>query len=1059
MIDGLVKASIRFRLLVLPAAVALVVLGVLALQRTPVDVLPEYQRPFVEVQTESLGLSAAEVEQLITVPLEQDLLNGIQGVETIRSDSIPGLSSVDLIFERGTDILRARQLVQERLTQAHALPNVSAPPQMIQPVSATGRVMMIGLSSDRLTPIELSVLARWTVRPRLMGLEGVANVAIWGQRERQLQVQVDPERLRRHGVTLFDVIKTTGNAQLVSPLTFLDASTPGTGGFIDGPNQRLGVRHILPFGKPSDLAQVPVARRAGGPLPLGAVATVVEDHQPLIGDAVVGGGRGLMLVVDKLPGASTLAVTHRIERALDELRPGMRGVRVDATVFRPATFLERALHHLAWIGVAAAALALLALMALLRGWRPALVCAVAIPTSLIAALLVLQATSASINALTIAGLAVALAILVDDAVADTENIARRFREDRAAGAATPAGRLVAAASVQTRRPLGYATLIVLLAMLPVFFTSGQTGAFVHPLALAYVAAVLASLAVALVVTPALASLLLARGGTAGSPVTAAIERAFLRVFSRSVRSPRPALLAAAVLAALGIVAVARSHQDLRPHFGDRQLLARVNADPSISLPEMERITARAARELRTIPGVRDVGAHVGRAVTSDQPVGTGSGQLWLTIAGSADLARTTRAIKQVIGGYPGLRGSVLSYEDDRSRGVLGPPDDGLLVRVYGQELGVLRGQAERLRRELAGVRGVQRPRVLAPAMQPTLQIQVDLATARRYGIKPGDVRRAAAALVAGIEVGSFFEQQKVFQVVVRGDAATRDSVASVRRLLIDRPGGGHVRIGDVADVRLTPNPVDIRHDSVSRYIDVRAGVRGRGVASVRDEVRDRLRRASFPYEYHAEVITPSDDVVAPAGRFPSLVVAAALGILLVLQAALGSWRLAAIVFAALPLALAGSLAVILARGRDVGLGEAVALFAVFGLAARNAIALVRRAQELHDAGGKRDGGGPPTAAVVRATRERLPAIVTSAAVTGAAMAVLVVAGDVAGNEITRPMAAVVLGGLVTATALNLWILPALYLHFGAARRRPVAEVPDRPPPSLELVTPHADPLR
>jgi Cu/Ag efflux pump CusA len=234
MTHGIIRGSIRFRLLILPVAAALVVFGVLQLRTAPVDVLPEYTKPYVEVQTESLGLSAAEVEQLITVPLEQDLLNGVQGVDTIRSDSVPGLSSVDLIFERGTDILHARQLVQERLTQAHALPNVSAPPQMIQPVSSTSRVMMIGLSSSKVSPIELSVLARWTVRPRLMGLEGVANVAIWGQRERQLQVQVDPERLRRNDVSLFNVIKTTGNSQLVSPLTFLDASTPGTGGFIDG---------------------------------------------------------------------------------------------------------------------------------------------------------------------------------------------------------------------------------------------------------------------------------------------------------------------------------------------------------------------------------------------------------------------------------------------------------------------------------------------------------------------------------------------------------------------------------------------------------------------------------------------------------------------------------------------------------------------------------------------------------------------------------------------------------------------------------------------------------
>src|SRR3954452_16273503 len=308
MIRSLVATSLKFRVLVALVAAGVLIAGVTQLRKAPVDVLPEYEQPYVEIHTESLGLSATEVESLLTVPLEQDLLNGVKGVETIRSDSVPGLSSIVLTFERGTDILSARQLVNERLSQPQAIPTVSKPPQMLQPVSAANRVMMIGLSTDRLSAIELSVLARWTIRPRLMGIPGVANVAIWGHRDRQLQVQVDPARLRARHVTLRQVIETTGNSQLVSPLTFLDASSPGTGGFIDGPNQRLSVRHVLPFGTPDDLGSVPVDGTSGSNrLRLGDVARVVEAHQqPLIGDAVVRGGPGLLLVVDKTPGANTL---------------------------------------------------------------------------------------------------------------------------------------------------------------------------------------------------------------------------------------------------------------------------------------------------------------------------------------------------------------------------------------------------------------------------------------------------------------------------------------------------------------------------------------------------------------------------------------------------------------------------------------------------------------------------------------------------------------------------------------------------------------------------------
>jgi Cu/Ag efflux pump CusA len=386
-IGGIVRASMRFRLLVLAAAAILLIVGTAQVRKAPVDVLPEFTAPVVNIQVESLGLSADEVEQLITVPLEQDILNGVRGARAIRSDSVPGLSHIDLRFDHGENLLEARQLTQERLTQAGVgLPNVSRPAQMLDPISSTGHAMIVGLSTQRLSPIELSVLARWTIRPRLRGLEGVANVAIWGFRDRQLQVLVDPERLKRENLTVQQIMRTTGNSQLVSPLTFLEASTPGTGGFIDGPNQRLSVRHVLPFGTPRDLGDVPVDGRPG--LRLGDVARVVEAHQePLIGDAVVHGGPGLLLVIDKTPGANTLDVTRRVDDALSELQQGMPGVAVDRKVFRPASFIDSAIDNVALILAIAALLVLLALVALLRRWHAVLVSVISIPLALVAALL------------------------------------------------------------------------------------------------------------------------------------------------------------------------------------------------------------------------------------------------------------------------------------------------------------------------------------------------------------------------------------------------------------------------------------------------------------------------------------------------------------------------------------------------------------------------------------------------------------------------------------------------------------------------------------------------
>jgi Cu/Ag efflux pump CusA len=346
----MIASSMRFGRLVVAAGLGLLVLGIVQLGSATVDVFPEFTPPTVQVQTEALGLSAAEVEQLVTLGLEQDLLNGVPWLDHIHSRSEPGLSVIDLVFEQGTDVYAARQMVQERLTQAHALPNVGSPPIMIEPLASASRVAMIGISSRTVPLIDMSVLARWKIKPLLMGIPGVANVAIYGQRDRQLQVQVDPARLRAENVSLTEVIETAGNALWVSPLTFVEASTPGTGGFVEGRNQRLAVQHVLPITTARTLAQVRVEGARAGSLRLGDVTEVVEDHQPLIGDALGKGDPTLILVIQKFPDANTREVTTAVEQAMSSLRPGMAGISVDTSVYRPASFLDRALGD---VGLAA----------------------------------------------------------------------------------------------------------------------------------------------------------------------------------------------------------------------------------------------------------------------------------------------------------------------------------------------------------------------------------------------------------------------------------------------------------------------------------------------------------------------------------------------------------------------------------------------------------------------------------------------------------------------------------------------------------------------------------
>ncbi|MEO7294832.1 MAG: efflux RND transporter permease subunit, partial [Candidatus Limnocylindria bacterium] len=750
MTRSIVSWSLRFRLLILGIAAATMIAGFALLPTMPLDATPEFAPTYVEVQTEALGLSAEEVEQLITVPIEADLLNGVAFLDTIQSKSVAGLSSIVLTFEPGTDPVRARQVVAERMTQAHALPNVSKAPAMLQPLSATSRVMMVGLSSDEVSMIDMSILAHWTVRQRLMGVAGVANVSIWGERDRQIQVQVDPQRLQDAGVSLEQVIKTAGNALWVSPLSFLEASSPGTGGFIETPNQRLGVQHVSPIVSADQLAGVALdaddrAEVAG--LRLGDVANVVEDHQPLIGDALINDGEGLLLVIEKFPEANTLEVTRGIDEALAALAPGMSGIDVDSTIYRPASYIEAASGNLSWGLMIGLLLAAIGLAALLLDWRSLLIVIVAIPVSLTIAGLVLYGLGATINAMVVGGLALALVVIIDDAIIGVENVMRRIRHPRSEDDGRSKAGIVLEATVDGRGALGYATLIIIAAAAPLLFLTGMAGAFLPPLALAYGLAIASSTMVALTVSAALAAVLLPKGeGTRhDTPAVRWLQTRYQAVLWRLVNRPRPLFLTAAVVTVgvaflVGSSMVPGLGKAAVPTFKDGDLLIHWDGAPGTSRTAMNRIAAAASRELSAIEGVRNVGAHVGRAVASDLVVNINSGELWVSIDPDADYDATVAFIQETLDGYPGLRRELISYQSDRINDVLADVDHDVVVRVYGQELDVLRAQANLVRDELTGIDGVATAAVEPEVLEPTVQVEVDLAAAEEYGLKSGDIR-------------------------------------------------------------------------------------------------------------------------------------------------------------------------------------------------------------------------------------------------------------------------------------------------------------------------------
>lgn len=1032
MMNSIVKSSMKFQFLVITIAIALMAFGFTQFRGMPVDVLPEFSPPYVEIQTEALGLSAEEVEQMITVPMEQDLLAGVAWLDVIRSESVPGLSSILVYFEPGTDLYRARQMVTERLSQAAvAIPNVSQPPTMIQPLSSQSRFMIVGLSAQELSLIELSVLARWTIAPQLMGVPGVAHVAIWGNRDRQLQVLVDPAQLYEQGVSLDQIVETTGNALWVSPLSFLEASSPGTGGFIDTPNQRLNVWHVLPISSAEELARVPVDGSEG--LLLGDVAEVVEDHPLLIGDAVANESPSLLLVIEKLPGINTLEVTRGVEAELAAIQPGLPGVEFDATLFRPASFLEMAIANLSRTLVIAALLVALVLGIFLYGWRAALISLVAIFVSLFAALFVLYLRGATLNAMVLAGLAIALGLVIDESIVDIAHITQRLRQNRQQGGIRSSATVILESAAETRNTVFFATLVMLLAVVPVFFIDGISGALFRPLVVSYSLAVLAAMFVALTVTPALSAILLAKSTLEAreSPLVARLQSSYERNLSRTVTSPWLVNIAIVVLVVAALIAVPFLKQDRAlPAFQEPYLTLQFQSSAGTSHMEMSRIVSRASSELRSIPGVKNVGAHVGRAVFGDQVVNVNSAELLVSIDPKADYAATVAAVQEVVNGYTGLHREVGTYTQQTLRAQETSNNSDVTVRLYGEDHAVLRGQAAQLEETLAKVNGIVDPRVNLPIDEPTLEIEVDLASAQKYGVKPGDVRRTAAIMLSGIQVGSLFEQQKIFEVVVWGASDLRNSITDINELLIDTPSGEQVRLADVADVRIVASPTVIKREAVSPYLDITFNVEGRSVSAVIADVEAAIKSFAFPLEYHAEVVSDYAAQQTAQRRFLVAGLVAIFGIFLLLQASFRSWRLALVAIGTLPAVLAGGLmADLLGNGGAVSLGLLAGCLAVAGIALRNSIMLFSHFQHLEETGG--EDFGPEL--VMRGARERMSPILMTALATGLAFLPFVLFGNIPGHEIVRPMSIVIIGGLITSTWLNLFAMPALYLRFGASR--------------------------
>lgn len=1013
----LVEIALRLRVAVLALSVLLIVVGVRLVPDMPLDVFPEFAPPYIEIQTEAPGLSAEEVENLVSFPLENALI-GTPGLDTMRSKSVLGLSSIKLLLHQNADVYRARQLVQERLaTETPRLPVVARPPVILQPLSSLSRMMKIGIWSEKLSQADLTDLAVWTIRPRLMAIPGVANVAIWGQRDKQLQVLVDPDRLRAHQISLDTVLRTATDAVV------LDA-----GGFVDTPNQRMAVRQVASVVTPEDLAKTVVSFRDGTALHLGDVAEVKLGSPPMIGDAIINDGIGLLLIVEKQPAGNMLEVTRKVEEALAAMKPGLKDVEIDPTIFRPATFIERSIENLTSALMTGCILVVIVLVVFLYDWRTAIISLTAIPLSLTATVVVLYWMGLTINTMIIAGLVIALGEVVDDAIIDVENIVRRLRLNRTLSQPRSAFQVVLNASLEVRSAVVYATVIIVLVFLPVFFLEGLPGAFFRPLAIGYVMAILSSLLVALIVTPAMCLLILPsdRATAHEPPLSRWLRKPYRAMLPWFVVRPKSAITFLATTLGLSLVLLNSLGQEFLPNFQETDFLMHFVEKPGTSLDAMNRVTLQASRELRSIPGVLNFGSHIGRAQVADEVVGPNFTELWISIDSEADYNETLAKIQTAVDGYPGLYRDVLTYLRERVKEVLTGASSSIVVRIYGPDMDVLRAKAKEVAAIMADVEGINNLKVEPNVLVPQIDVRLRPVAAEQFGLTPGQVRRAVTTVLRGTKVGEVYQGQMKQDVVVWGTDASRADLVALGEVRIDTPTGGQVPLKDLADIAIVPAPNEIKREGGLRRIDVTCDAKGRDLGSVARDVEAAVNTLPFDLGYHPEFLGEYAARQASQSRLIGLGGISLIGILLILYIDFQSVRLTAMVSITIPFALIGGVVAAWAAGGVLSLGSLIGFVTVLGIASRNGIMLISHYRHLQQEEGVPFG----LELVVRGAEERLIPILMTVLTTALALLPLAISGNKPGHEIEYPLAVVIVGGLVTSTILNLFLLPPLYLLWG-----------------------------
>ena len=1018
---ALIAFSLRFRGVVIALAVLTIAAGAYSLGHATYDVFPEFAPPQAVIHTEAPGLSPDQVEVLVTQPLE-NALTGAPGLASLRSSSIQGLSIITANFDPASDVLRDRQLVSERLaSSAGWLPRQAEAPSLTPLTSSTSTVLVAGLTSSRASLMDLRTAAEWLLKPALMAVPGVAKVAIFGSGMRSLQIQVHPDRLIRLNFGLNDVTEAAARA----------AGVRGAG-FIDSANQRIELKTEYPPLGVDDLKRAVLGSDTAPFATLGDVATIRFAPEPATGGATIDGRPGVQVVVSQQYGASTVEVTRRIQVALDGLRPLLRrdGIDLDTTLFRPADFIDVATGNV-WSALLLGAALVVAVLALFMGdWRNAAVSCAAIPLSLLATLRLLQAFGVSVNTMTLGGLAVAIGVVVDDAVIDVENILRRMRANRTLAQPRSAARVILDACLEVRSGVVYATFAVLLVVLPIVSLSGVAGRLFAPLGYAYALAVIASLLVSLTVIPALSSLLFRpeRIRATEPPLLRWCRTRYQRVLARVTRHPLAVMASALLLTALGAATAAGFGVNFIPELKEGHLIVHMSAAPGTSIEESMRLGSRVTSALHELPAVRAVAQRIGRADKSDDILGSHYSEFDVDLkrAGGAQLEAAQSAIRGVLTQFPGVNFAMQSFLTERIEETLSGYTAAVAVNVIGPDLDALDRAARDIERTLHRVRGAADVQLQTLPGTPQMSIRLIPAELQRWGLRQLDVLDLVRTAYEGAAVGQSYEGNRTVSVIVVLDPERRNAVAQIGELPVRTPEGRFVRLAQIAEIHPSAGRYEVPHQGGQRMQTVTANVRGRDVGGFVDELRRRLGTLDLPAGTHLEFAGEAQEQARSQRDLLAYSAVAALGIALLISVIARNGRNLAIVLANLPFAFVGGVAAVAASGAVLSLGSMVGLVALFGITLRNSILIVAHYDRLVRVDGRTWG----VDLAIEGAADRLAPILMTTLVTALGLMPMALGINEPGREIEGSMAVVILGGLLTSMLLNLLVLPTLALRFG-----------------------------